>query len=138
MMQRCRIGVACILASLVFTGCSWKLQEVRGKTKFGPEFRDKSGRKSEVRWTSIQQGFEFKWDNGWKTGITYRRRDIDEGPGGNDNGIWFDFSYPLWKAPKEADASHDQIEDLEKRLAQLEADLGVPGDEARVVEAGRK
>lgn len=108
-------------------GCSWQLQEVRGKTKFGPEFRDKSGRTSEVRWTSIQQGFELKWDNGWKTGITYRRRDTDEGSGGNDNGIWLDFSYPLWKRAKKPDTTARRIDLLEQQLAELHEDRNQPG-----------
>lgn len=112
------LGVVVCLAG----GCSWQLLEVRGKTKFGPEFRDRSNRTSEVRWTSIQQGFEFKWDSGWKSGITYRRRDTDAGSGGNDNGIWFDISYPLWKKPKKQDVSAKRLDMLERQLAQLKMD----------------
>lgn len=113
-----------LLAALLSSGCSWQLQEIKGKTKFGPEFRDKSGRTSEVRWTTIDQGFEFKWDNGWSTGFSYRRRDTDEGNGGNDNRILFELSYPLWRTPARVDATERRVEELERRLAILETGQG--------------
>ncbi len=109
-----------LLAALLSSGCSWQLQEIKGKTKFGPEFRDKSGRTSEVRWTTIDQALEFKWDNGWSTGVSYRRRDTDEGSGGNDNRVMFEVSYPLWKIPSKPDDAARRIEELERRLAILE------------------
>jgi hypothetical protein len=96
------------------------LKEVRSKTKFGPEFRHKgSNRTNEVRWYA-QQGFDFKWEKGITTGVTYRRRDVDGGSGDNDNGVWIDFSFPIWKAPKKADALARRVVELERRLAQLE------------------
>ncbi len=109
-----------LLAALLSSGCSWQLQEIKGKTKFGPEFRDKSGQTSEVRWTTIDQGFEFKWDNGWSTGVSYRRRDTDEGSGGNDNRVMFEVSYPLWRATARVDATEQRVKELERRLAILE------------------
>lgn len=110
-----------IVLSLMVTlasGCA--LKEVRSKTKFGPEFRHKgSNRTNEVRWYA-QQGFDFKWEKGITTGVTYRRRDVDGGSGDNDNGVWIDFSFPIWKAPKKADALALRVVELERRLARLE------------------
>lgn len=105
----------------LLSGCA--LQEVRSKSKVGPEFRHSgsSGTDSE-RWT-VQQGVEFKWDGGINTGVTYRRRDVNDGNGDDDNGVWFEFSFPLWKAPKEPDALAQRMETLEQRLAELEKQL---------------
>ena len=117
-----KVGLAaCGLITLsMASGCA--LKEIRSKTKFGPEFRHKgSSRTDEVRWT-VQQGYEFKWEEDISTGITYRRRDDDKGNGGNDNGVWLDFSFPIWKASTEPDKTGRRILELERRLAQLEAD----------------
>lgn len=111
----------CLLVCLVclFSGCSWTLKEVRGKTKAGPEFRTKS-RVHETRYT-VQQGLDFKWDNGWSTAVTFRRRDTDDGgKGEHDNGIWIEMSYPLWKRPAKPDAQSAEIDALRARLARLE------------------
>ena len=103
---------------MLASGCA--LQEVRSKTKLGPEYRHNgSTRTDAVRWTA-QQGIEFKWDKGWNTGITYRRRDTNNGGGGNDNGVWIDFSFPIWKAGTTSRASNGRIEALERRIAMLE------------------
>ncbi len=104
-------------------GCG--LKEIRSKTKFGPEFRHKgSNSTNSVRWTA-QQGFDFKWKKGWSTGITYRRRDTDNGNGDNDNGVWLDFSFPIWKAPKKKDKdskkTSEYISELEQRITLLES-----------------
>lgn len=115
-MNRLTFVFASVLIASSVPGCA--LQQITSKTKFGPEFRDKAT-KNEVRWTSIQQGFDFTWENGLKTGITYRRRDTDAGNGGNDNGIWFDFSFPIWKA-KKTDTTTERLQYLERRLAALE------------------
>jgi len=102
------------------SGCA--LQEVRSKTTAGPEWRHKgSDSTNDVRW-SVQQGFEFKWDKGIGTGIAYRRRDVDDGAGDNDNGVWLDFSFPIWKA-KKTEVKAEQIRELNERIAQLEAKL---------------
>ncbi len=122
-----RILVVCSIALALSTGCA--LREVKGKTKFGPSFRHKgSNRTNSVRWTA-QQGFDFKWDNGITTGIDFRRRDTDDGNGDNDNAIFFDVSYPLWKAKKKTDPTKKRIKKLEKRLAELEAKLEESGVE---------
>ncbi len=64
---------------LSLAGCT--LQEIRSKSKFGPEYRHRgSNRTDSVRWYA-QQGMEFKWDKGIDTSITYRRRDEDNGNG---------------------------------------------------------
>ncbi|MCH7526031.1 MAG: hypothetical protein IID39_01210 [Planctomycetes bacterium] len=110
-----------VLSLLVALAPGCALEEVRSKTKFGPEFRHKgSNRTNAVRWTA-QQGFDFKWDKGISTGITYRRRDTDEGSGDNDNGVWIDISFPIWQAPEKADAMARRVERLERRLARLES-----------------
>ena len=108
-------------AVIAISGCA--LQEVRSKSKIGPEFRH-SGRRGtdRERWT-VQQGVELKWDQGITTGLTYRRRDGNHGLGDKDNGVWFEFSFPLWKAAKESDALAQQVDSLERRLATLEMRL---------------
>ena len=108
-----------VLLTLFIGGC--QLKEIRSKTKFGPEFRHKgSNSTNAIRWTS-QQGFDFKWKRGISTGITYRRRDTASGSGDNDNGVWLDFSFPIWKAPKINEESTEYIQELEMRIAKLEA-----------------
>lgn len=114
------LGCGCLLLAVMLTGCSWQLQEIRSKTKFGPEIRNRGNRTTEIRWTSIEQGYELKWDNGWTTGLTYRRRDVDNGGGGDDNRFLVEFSFPLWKASK-GDPQARRIRILEQRLALLEA-----------------
>ncbi len=110
-----------LLSCIVLTGCQGlQLQEVRSKNKFGPEWRSKgasSNRVHDTRWYA-QTGVEFKWNNGVNTTVTYRRRDVDGGNGGHDNGVWFEVSLPIWKRDKPDFAK--QIKLLEERLAQLE------------------
>ncbi len=117
-MNRCSsIMIGVLLLSL--GGCT--LQEIRSKSKFGPEYRHKgSNRTDSVRWYA-QQGVEFKWDKGINTSVTYRRRDEDNGSGDRDNGVWFELSFPIWNAKKPPDRMARKIEELEMRLAQLEA-----------------
>lgn len=116
------LAVGLVLALL--PGCA--LVEIRSKSKVGPEFRHRgSNRTDSIRWYA-QQGFEFVWrddrDNKITTGITYRRRDMDNGNSDHDNGIWLDFSFPVWKADKKTDRTAQQIELLERRIAALEAE----------------
>jgi len=116
-MLRLTLGLGVTIWS---SGCA--LQEVRSKTKIGPEFQHSgSDSTNSVRY-SEEQGFDFKWGNDWTTGVSYRRRDADNGNGNNDNGVWFDFSFPLWKAAKK-DASAERVAELERRITQLEARL---------------
>jgi|GEM_PF-1738393 len=103
------------------SGCQPKLKEIRSETKFGPSFQHRgSDRTDSTRWTA-QQGIEFKWNKGVKTGITYRRRDTDDGNGNNDNAVFIDFSFPIWKAEKKPDPLKKRIKKLERRVAELEA-----------------
>ncbi len=119
-MRKYRVVVFCLLVPLA-TGCA--LKEVRSKTKVGPEFRHRgSNRTDSDRWTA-QQGIEFKWDKGISTGLTYRRRDTDDGSGDNDNGVWFDVSFPIWKAKKRQDNTAERMAELERRVAELERRL---------------
>lgn len=102
------------------SGCA--LQEVRSKTRFGPEFQHMGSNSTNSVRYSEEQGLDFKWGNNWTTGVSYRRRDTDDGTGNNDNGVWFDFSFPVWKAAKK-DASAERVTELERRITQLEARL---------------
>ncbi len=113
------MAVLGLLVGLLGSGCSTQLKEIRGKTKFGPEFRNAVGRSLE-RWTSIDQEVEFKLTNGWSTIVSYRRRDVNDGAGGNDNRVLLGFSYPIWKQPEKPDATLLRIRALEERLAQVE------------------
>ena len=120
-MLRKVLAFSLILAFL--PGCT--LSEVRSKSKFGPEFRHRGfDRTNSTRWLA-QQGFEFVWhdeqDNKITTGITYRRRDADNGNSDRDNGVWFDFSFPVWKAEEHVDPTKRRIELLEQRIEALEA-----------------
>ena len=114
------LAMLAMVVALSAAGCSWELKEIRGKTQIGPEFRDKPGRKSEVRWTTVDQEFDFKWNSGWSTVVSYRRRDVDEGSGGNDNRILVGMSYPIWKRPQQPEARSRRMERLERRVTQLE------------------
>lgn len=133
-----RVGAARGLSSmallagvmLIATGCKTAhLNEVRGKTSFGPEFRNRGNNTSEIRYDA-RQAVEFRFDNGWTTGLTYRRRDIDGGSGDNENLFLFEVGYPIWKAPKKEDAAARRITQLEKDLQELRdrvADLTASG-----------
>ncbi len=127
-MRKYRVFILCLSVPLL-TGCA--LKEIRSKTKAGPEFRHRGfDRTSSNRWTA-QQGLEFKWDNGVNTGLTYRRRDVDDGGGDNDNGVWLDISFPIWKAEQRPDNDAERMAKLEQRVAELENRLphqtGRPG-----------
>ncbi len=109
--------VAC--TTTAFLGCT-KLKEIRSESKFGPSYKHKgTNRTDSVSWT-VQHGIEFKFKEGIKTGITYRRRDTDNGNGNNANSVFVDFSFPLWKAPKKPDPLKKKLKKLEKRVNELE------------------
>src|SRR3990172_9561455 len=110
-------GGVVLLALL--SGCA--LEEVRSKNKFGSEWRHSGSRSTAEERYSVEPGFEFKWDKGISTGLSYRRRDIDNGSGDSDNGLFVDVSFPLWKKPKGQAKTAERIEALERRLAELEA-----------------
>jgi hypothetical protein len=99
-------------------GCS--LTEVRSKTKAGIEYRHKGSNSTNAERYSVQQGLELAWSNGVKTGASYRRRDISNGSGDNDNGLWLDCSVPLWKAPKRTDDVKGRLEELEQEMDENE------------------
>ena len=125
-MARTKQVLALGLVLAFLPGCT--LVEIRSKSKAGPEFRHRGFyRTDSIRWYA-QQGLEFVWrdDHNSKitTGVTYRRRDIDNGNSDNDNGIWLDFSFPLWKAERSTDPAARRIELLERRIAALEAEQG--------------
>lgn len=110
-----------IVIALLASGCkSASVTEVRGKTAFGPEFRHRGDSTNEVRYDA-RQGLELKWDNGWTTGLTYRRRDVDAGSGDNENLFLFEVGYPIWKAPKKENAADKKVAQLEQELQELRA-----------------
>jgi hypothetical protein len=111
-------GCGLLTCGLLLTGCA--LQEVRNKSKVGTEWRHRGSDSTNDERYSVEQGLEFRWDKGYTTGVTVRRRDVNEGSGDNDTGLWLDISFPIWKAPKKADAA-EQIRALEERIALLEA-----------------
>lgn len=84
---------ALIIISLTLTGCS-SLTEIRHKNSIGQEFRESSDR------NSIQEGLEFSFENGIKTGVSYRYRFTDNDDDQAEHGVWLEFSYPLWKKKK--------------------------------------
>ena len=97
------------------------MTELHSTWKGGPEFRHKgSNRTDSVRWyaqTGLKAVHENKHGHEYTTAVTYRRRDVSEGAGDNDNGVWLEFSFPLWKAPKKHERD---IVDVKRRLARLE------------------
>jgi len=116
----------CAVLLILASGCT--LREIRSDTKFGPSFRHKgSNRTNSVRW-SVEQGFDFKWSKGINTGISFRRRDTDEGTGDNDNTVFFDVSFPIWKAEKKPNPLKKRLKKLERRVAELESMLAQSGE----------
>lgn len=113
--------MSCSIVILLLGGCNVKPTELRGKTSFGPEFRNRGNNTQEVRYDA-RQAFDLKWDNGWSTGIQYRRRDVDDGSGDNENRVLVEVGYPLWKAPKKEEKSTERrIEDLQKQVEEMRA-----------------
>ncbi|MFH1419923.1 MAG: hypothetical protein ABII12_16745 [Planctomycetota bacterium] len=111
------VTLSCLLPT---PGCT--LQEVRSKTRGGPEFRHSgSNRTNSDRWM-VEQGVEFKWENGVNTGMVFRRRDVDDGNGDNENLVMCEVSFPLWKAKSKQTELVQRIKLLEERLAKLEQD----------------
>lgn len=107
--------VVCIL---IVPGCA--LKEVRSKVAFGPEFRHSGERNtSEVRYYA-SQGIELKWDRGITTELNYRRREIDEGSGDNENLLLVQVGFPLWEAQQPENPLAKRVRELERRLAELE------------------
>lgn len=102
-----------------------KLDEITSSWRFGPEYRSTSDNTNLVRWTA-QTGLSAELSDGQKIGVTYRRRDNDGADGFNaaDNGVWLEYSFPLWQREK-AEESETKHEDaaLQERVARLESEL---------------
>jgi len=104
-------------------GCkSLSITEVRGKTAFGPEFRNNGNNTHDIRYY-VRQGVDLKLSNDWTTGVSYQRRDVDEGSGDNENLVLFEVGYPIWKVSKKAEktAQQFQLRKLEDELRELDA-----------------
>lgn len=111
-----RAVLACsTVAVLGLSGCT--LQEVATKNRVGVEWVHDGGQATDSYRYWVQPGFECKWSNGVATGISYRRRDVDDGSGGNDQGVFFDFAIPLWKASTKRDVLAQRVAALEAKLA---------------------
>jgi hypothetical protein len=55
-----------LTAGLFLGGCkSASVSEVRGKTSFGPEFRNRGNNTHEIRY-DVRQSVDVEWDNGWR------------------------------------------------------------------------
>lgn len=104
---------------LLASGCA--LQEVRSKSKVGPEFRHSGATNTNSERWHVEQGIDFRWDNGVTTGLSYRRRDVNDGNGDNENRVLFEFSFPLWKAESQQAKLKRRLALLETRLTRLEA-----------------
>jgi len=124
-----RTVFAILLAPLIATvactsGCkSGGVTEIRGKNQVGPEFQhDGVKRSDQIRYYAGQQ-IEAKWENGWTTAVTYRYRAIDEGNGNQEQLVLFEVGYPIWKAPKKPDKTAMQIEELQKKIGELQSRL---------------
>ena len=113
------VSVIFSVASVVILS-SCTLEKVSGKTGFGPEFRHSGSQNTnDVRY-SVTQGITWHWDNDTTTGVSYRRRDTDEGSGDNDNRILFEVGYPIWKRDNPDRKLAERVELLEKRVQELE------------------
>ncbi|MCO6438675.1 MAG: hypothetical protein J5J06_16400 [Phycisphaerae bacterium] len=108
-----------VLGLLVMFSSGCALKEVRGRSSFGPEYRNHSqAQTNDIRFEA-KQGIEFRWDKGITTGVSYRRRDIDDGNGDNENLILFEIGYPIWSAPKSEDKLAQRVAELERQLAEM-------------------
>jgi hypothetical protein len=137
-------GFVMLAAGCPLSGCKARPTELRGKTSFGPEFRNRGNNTSEIRYAA-QQSFDMKWDNGWTTGVQYRRRDVDEGSGDNENRVLVEVGYPIWKAPKKEDKAtdrriqqlHEEVESMRARVAAMNGSAGVDVSRVAQWDAGR-
>lgn len=114
-----------MISILTGTGCkSVSVTEVRGKTQFGPEFRNFGTNTHDIRYY-LRQRFEAKLSNNWTAGVMYQRRDLDGGAGDNENLVLFEIGYPLGKPKKkpEKTAEEMRLEQLEKELHELNNEL---------------
>ena len=107
-----------ILVLLGLIACGCRLTEIGSKHKLGVEYRRSGANDHEAQRYTVQQGLVFKWDDGSDTTITYRRRDVSDGAG--DDGVWIEYSYPIWKAAdRRKDHLSQRVQALESKLTNL-------------------
>jgi hypothetical protein len=94
-----RRGALVLLLGLIAASAGCQLDAIRGKNRVGTEWRHGGTTNTNHERHTVQQGVVFSWENGVDTGLTYRRRDDNDGPGDNDNALFIDVSYPLWTRP---------------------------------------
>lgn len=132
LLVACSFSTGCagpgqILPGLKSPAQDWQVKSVDSHWQVGPEMRENNVGEDANRWTA-QTGLEATTHNGHKIGVSYRRRDIDNGMGrndGNDNGVWLTWSIPVWKDTSRADKEKqtDKEKELERRVADLEKRL---------------
>jgi hypothetical protein len=115
-----RRGALVLLLGLIAASAGCQLDAIRGKNRVGTEWRHGGTTNTNHERHTVQQGVVFSWENGVDTGLTYRRRDDNDGPGDNDNALFIDVSYPLWTRPQPRNPQALKIAELERRLAELE------------------
>ena len=120
-----RPSVLLLAITCLIPGCT--LRELRSKTTTGVEFRHSGSRRTDRQRYTVQQGLEFRWDNGISTAVSYRRRDDDDGPGDRDDGVFLEIGIPIWKAGSTVSSSNERIQTLEGRVAALEELLHARG-----------
>lgn len=122
-----------LLVLILLPGCkSISISEITGKSSFGPEFRNFGDGTSDIRYTAIQ-GFDLKLSNGWTTGVSYQRRDVDDGGGDNENLVLFEIGYPIWKASKKSEKTANQLRlhKLGNELHELSGELAAAENQAQ-------
>ncbi len=120
-------GVFASLFVAAAGGC--QLDEVRGTHAFGVEYRHTGEGRTEHERYSVQPGVELQWSNDVETGVSYRRRDDNDGLGNHDDGVFFDVSIPLWRRDKERDPRDARIAELERRISALESRVTAPAEQ---------
>jgi len=114
-------AIGTVLLLVMVPGCA--LEEVRYKNKFGAEWRNIQARTQDDERYTFEPGLDFKWEKGVATGASFRHRSTNDGRGDDDNGVFIDISFPIWKKPKPEAKTAEHIQELQERLARLEAEL---------------
>lgn len=82
---------------LTAPACMSSVQEVRGKYKYGAEFRN-SDTDNKFRSSPVNAGLKFKMSNGLNYTADYRYREVlnKNSQTDNDQGVWVGVEFPLW------------------------------------------
>ena len=128
------------VAGLLGSGCkTTSLAEIRGKSGAGTEFQHDGLKGTDQMRHYAVQGVELKWDSGWTTGLTYRLRDVQEGNGNIENLVLLEIGYPIWKAAKKPDKTAERVDQLERELREVRAQMAAsraPATDSSVASSG--